>query len=80
LHPASYQRVKGLPLKDLKTGETKRLDVQGVVIEISLFPNSDFALDIVETNELGEIRVDRYGDTGVRGVFAAGDLTDSREK
>lgn len=74
------ERVTGLTLKDLKTGNVKRLDVRGVFIEIGLFPNSDFALDLVETNELGEIKVDRDGDTGVRGVFAAGDVTDNREK
>ena len=74
------ERVNGLSLKNLKTGEVRRLDVQGVFIEIGLFPNSDFALDLVETNEFGEIRVDRNGDTGVRGVFAAGDVTDNREK
>jgi alkyl hydroperoxide reductase subunit F len=39
-----------------------------------------FALDLVETNERGEIKVGRDGDTGVRGIFAAGDVTDSREK
>ena len=74
------ERVEGLTLKDLKTGKTRRLDVQGVFIEIGLFPNSDFALDLVETNEFGEIKVDRIGDTGVRGVFAAGDVTDNHEK
>lgn len=74
------ERVTGLTLKDLKSRNIKRLDVQGVFIEIGLFPNSDFALDLVETNELGEIKVDRNGDTGVRGIFAAGDVTDNREK
>ena len=54
--------------------------MDGVFIEIGLFPNSDFALDLVEINERGEVKVDRIGDTGVRGVFAAGDVTDNREK
>ena len=54
--------------------------MDGVFIEIGLFPNSDFALDLVETNERGEVKVDRIGDTGVRGIFAAGDVTDNREK
>jgi len=43
-------------------------------------PNTDFVLDLVETNERGEIKVDRHGATGVRGVFAAGDATDSHDK
>ena len=74
------ERVEGLTVKNLQTGETRRLDVEGVFIEIGLFPNTDFVLDLVETNERGEIRVDRHGQTGVRGIFAAGDATDNHDK
>lgn len=73
-------KVEGLTVKNVHTGETRRLDVDGVFIEIGLFPNSDFVLDLLETNERGEIKVDRHSDTGARGVFAAGDVTDNREK
>lgn len=72
--------VTGLTVEDTQTSTMKKLDVDGVFIEIGLFPASDFALDLVETNERGEIIVDRYGRTGVRGVFAAGDVTDNQEK
>jgi len=74
------ERVEGLTVKDLQTGATHRLEVQGVFIEIGLFPQTDFLLDLVETNERGEIKVDRHGQTGVRGIFAAGDATDSHDK
>jgi alkyl hydroperoxide reductase subunit F len=74
------ERVEGLTVKNLQTGETRRLEVQGVFIEIGLFPQTDFVLDLVETNERGEIKVDRHGQTGVRGIFAAGDATDSHDK
>ncbi len=74
------ERVEGLTVKDLQTVATRRLDVQGVFIEIGLFPQTDFLLDLVETNEQGEIKVDRHGQTGVRGIFAAGDATDSHDK
>jgi alkyl hydroperoxide reductase subunit F len=73
-------KVQGLTVKNVETGETRKLELDGVFVEIGLFPNSDFALDLLETNERGEVKVDRVGDTGVRGVFAAGDVTDSREK
>ncbi len=72
--------VTGFTVKDVKSGETRRLDVDGVFIEIGWFPNTDFILDLVETNKRGEILVDAHGSTGVRGVFAAGDCTDSRDK
>jgi len=73
-------KVEGLTVKNVHTGETRRLDVDGVFIEIGLFPNSDFVVDLLETNERGEIKVDRHSDTGARGVFATGDVTDNREK
>ncbi|MBM4255793.1 MAG: glutaredoxin 3 [Deltaproteobacteria bacterium] len=73
-------RVTGLTIKRTETGEIRRLDVDGVFIEIGLFPNTDFVLDLVETNERGEIKVDRHGATGVRGIFAAGDATDGHDK
>lgn len=74
------ERVEGLTIKNLQTEECHRLEVQGVFIEIGLFPQTDFVLDLVETNERGEIKVDRHGQTGVRGIFAAGDATDSHDK
>jgi NADH-dependent peroxiredoxin subunit F len=74
------ERVEGLTVKDLQTGATRRLEVQGVFIEIGLFPQTDFLLDLLETNARGEIKVDRHGQTGVRGIFAAGDATDSHDK
>ena len=74
------EHVEGLTVKDLKIGKPRRLDVQGVFIEIGLYPNSEFLLDILDTNERGEIRVDSRGHTGINGVYAAGDVTDSHDK
>ncbi len=73
-------QVEGLTIEDSKTGRARRLEVEGVFIEIGLAPNSAFVLDLVETNQAGEIRTDRGGDTGVNGIFAAGDVTDNRFK
>ncbi len=73
-------KVEGVTIRDVRSGKTRRLDVDGVFIEVGLFPNSEFALDLLETNVAGEIAVDKRGATGVRGVFAAGDVTDSRDK
>ena len=72
--------VTGLVVRDARTGETKTLDVDGVFVEIGLLPNSEFVLDLLDTNRIGEIEVDKHGNTGVRGVFAAGDVTDNRDK
>jgi alkyl hydroperoxide reductase subunit F len=72
--------VEGLTVLDRDTGTTAQLAVQGVFVEIGLFPNTGFALDLVDTNERGEIIVDSHCRTGVRGVFAAGDCTDTHDK
>jgi len=72
--------VEALTVLDRDTGTTAKLAVQGVFVEIGLFPNTGFALDLVDTNERGEIVVDSHCRTGVRGVFAAGDCTDTHDK
>jgi alkyl hydroperoxide reductase subunit F len=73
-------KVEALTIESLASGETKRLDVEGVFVEIGLFPNTDFVIDLLETNARGEIKVDSHCQTGVRGIFAAGDATDNNDK
>jgi alkyl hydroperoxide reductase subunit F len=74
------ETVEQLVLRNLKTGKTRKLAVDGVFIEVGLSPNSDLALDLVSSNQRGELIVDEMGDTGVRGVFAAGDVTATKDK
>jgi alkyl hydroperoxide reductase subunit F len=69
-----------LTVKDLANGDVRQLDVEGVFIEIGLYPNTDFALDLLDANHRGEIQVDTKGHTGTRGIFAAGDVTDDQGK
>ena len=73
-------KVEGLTVRDRETGTTTRIAVDGVFVEIGLFPNTGFALDLVDSNQRGEIIVDSHCRTGVRGVFAAGDCTDTHDK
>jgi len=73
-------RVEAITVRDVRSGESRRIAVDGVFVEVGLFPNSEFALDLLQTNVAGEIEVDKRGATGVRGVFAAGDVTDNRDK
>jgi len=80
LEIAGSEMVEQLTLRNLKTGKTRKLKVDGVFIEVGLSPNSDLVLDLVSTNQRGEVVVDEMGDTGVRGVFAAGDVTATKDK
>ncbi len=68
--------VEGIEIESLETGEKKRLNVQGVIVEIGLLPNSELVMDTVETNRMGEIVIDSRCRTGVSGLFACGDVTD----
>ncbi len=58
----------------------KELAVKGVFVEIGLNPNSSFAVDLLRLNKDGEIVVDCECRTGVKGIFAAGDVTQVRDK
>ncbi len=60
--------------------ERERLEVDGVFVETGSIPVAEFTAGLVETNERGEIVVDRDGSTGVPGLFAAGDVTDDLGK
>ena len=74
------ESLEHIKLRSLKGGAERVLDVNGVFVEIGLTPNSGFVLDLLDTNERGEIKVDAKGHTGVRGIFASGDVTDSKDK
>jgi len=69
------QKVNGLVYKDRATGELKKVELEGVFIQIGLVPNTDWLEGVVELTKHGEIVVDARGQTSVPGVFAAGDVT-----
>ena len=64
----------------MQSKEDKHIDLDGVFVQIGLSPNTEWLGDSVQRNRMGEIEVDRLGNTNVPGVFAAGDCTDQRYK
>ena len=69
--------VKGLELKNLKTGETNKLEVTGLFVAIGHKPNSEIFKGFVDMDELGYIKtIPGSTKTKVPGFFAAGDLQD----
>lgn len=68
-------KVNGLVYKDRRTGELRRLGLEGIFVQIGLLPNTDWLKGSVELSARGEIIVDERGQTSVTGVFAAGDAT-----
>lgn len=63
-------------MKDRVTGEESLYPVEGVFVQIGLVPNSTLFKDSLPLTRTGEIEVDRCCRTAVKGVYAAGDVTD----
>lgn len=69
--------VSGLEYLDRKTNGTKKLDLQGVFVEIGAIPNSEFVKDKVTTDKAGDIVVDhRTQKTSHSRIWAVGDVSD----
>ena len=66
--------VEGIELKNVKTGETTRKDIQGVFIFIGTQPNTDIVKGQIDLDENGFIMTNNHMETSVPGVFAAGDV------
>jgi alkyl hydroperoxide reductase subunit F len=69
------QKVNGLAYKDRASGESHRVELEGVFVQIGLVPNTEWLKGTVELSRHGEIIVDAKGQTSLPGVFAAGDAT-----
>jgi alkyl hydroperoxide reductase subunit F len=69
------QKVDGLIYKDRASGQTHRVELEGVFVQIGLVPNTEWLKGTVELSRHGEIVVDGRGQTSLPGVFAAGDAT-----
>ncbi len=68
-------KVNGLIYTDRSSGESRRVELEGVFVQIGLVPNSEWLKGTMELTKHGEIVVDPRGQTSVPGVFAAGDVT-----
>jgi alkyl hydroperoxide reductase subunit F len=69
------QTVDGLMFKDRASGQTQRVDLAGVFVQIGLVPNTEFLKGTVELSRYGEVLIDERCATSLPGVFAAGDAT-----
>jgi alkyl hydroperoxide reductase subunit F len=67
--------VSGIRVKEMKSGREQMLEVGGVFVEVGLIPNSDFVRGMLTLNEFGEILINCACETGVPGLYAAGDVT-----
>ncbi|MFY0664885.1 MAG: alkyl hydroperoxide reductase subunit F [Natronospirillum sp.] len=68
-------KVKSLTYKDRATDAMHELNVDGIFVQIGLVPNTEFLKNSIELTPRGEVIVDAHGQTSMKGVFAAGDVT-----
>ena len=73
----SAKTVTGVRLRNVKTGELSTLAVDGLFIAIGHMPNTALFKGLLDLDAAGYLVTD-HGCTKVPGVFAAGDVQDSR--
>ena len=74
-------KVRNAILLNNKTGETKEINVDGVFVQVGEVPNSQFAKEGgIKVDERNYIVADAFQRTNIRGVYAAGDVTNGPVK
>jgi thioredoxin reductase (NADPH) len=67
-------RVTGVLLRDLATGKTTQVAIDGVFVNIGHIPDTGFLRGAIELDKRGYIVTDDRLRTNLPGVFAAGDV------
>ena len=66
--------VEGLDLRNVKSGETTYLPINGVFVFVGYIPNSDLVRGQVNLDDRGFVITGNNMETSIPGVFAAGDI------
>ena len=74
-------KVQAIIYDDLKTGKTFQVPIHGVFIQIGSIPATSFIKELVEFNEMDEIKINfETCETSMPGIFAAGDVNEGKDK
>ena len=68
------ENVQALNLKNVQTGEPRRLELDGVFIAVGIVPNSERFGSLIKMDASGYIIAGEDGVTDTPGIFAAGDV------
>ena len=69
-------KLKGLKIKNVETGETTELKTDGLFVAIGYKPNTDIFKGQLELDRKGYVTAGENSQTSVEGVFVAGDVHD----
>ncbi len=61
-------------VQDLKSGQLKDIETDGVFVFVGMKPNTDFVQEPLQTDDWGYIKVDDEMRTSIPGVYAVGDV------
>lgn len=76
---AGKEKIETVALKNVKTGETSRLDIDGMFLYVGLIPNTQM-FEGLNKDEQGYLITDENLRTNLAGVFVAGDCRKSPVK
>ena len=68
--------VTGVKLKDTQTGEISEMKTDGVFLTLGHVPNTTIFKGVLNLDDKGYIKADRFMNTNIPGLFAAGDVQD----
>lgn len=71
---ANEQGVTHVDAKNVQTGETRRIETDGVFIFVGFSPNNGLVPSGVKMNAAGYVVTDEKCETNLPGIFAVGDL------
>ena len=74
------KKITSVRIQNKKYGKESELPVDGFFVEAGGVPNNTFLPENIEKNDQGEIITDKEGRTNIEGLFAAGDVTDCKNK
>ncbi|HEY7702466.1 MAG TPA: thioredoxin-disulfide reductase [Candidatus Limnocylindrales bacterium] len=72
------EKVRGVKLRDTKTGDISQMDIEGLFIAIGYEPNTAVFRDWLDVDEKGYLVVHDETRSKIDGVFIAGDVHDHR--
>lgn len=67
--------IEGIRVFDRKANKERIINTEGLFVEIGSIPNTALLKDLVELNKWGEVIVNNKQETSLKGLYAAGDVT-----
>ena len=68
------ESVEGILVRDLKTGENRKMSLQGVFVAVGIRPGTELVRELVDCDEGGYVLAGEDCASSVPGIFAAGDV------